>query len=181
MAALDAAPRRFRRRLPLYLSGTALLVAWVAMFMTVPHVRIDTSLRQVALFAHLAALVFGFGAVLTLDWVGLMWVLRRQSLVTLVRVAQVVHVPIWLGLAGLTVSGVLLSPNTDEPLVVAKLLAVLVVALNGLGAAQVQDRLRALDGQPPPRRLLLTSLAVAGVSQAGWWTATLVGFISSQN
>lgn len=182
MTALDSAPRRFRhrRRASLYVPGLALVAAWTAMFLTVPHIHIGANLHEVALFAHLAALVLGFGAVLTLDWFGLMWMLRRQTLTTLVRVAQVVHTPIWLGLAGLTLSGVLLAPNTGAPLTVVKLLAVLVVALNGLAAAKVQERLVALDGATPSRRLLLTSVLVASISQAGWWTATIVGFLNAQ-
>ena len=63
---------------------------------------------------------------------------------------------------------------------VVKLLAVLVVALNGLCAGKVQDRLLALDGQAPSRRLLLTSVGVATVSQVGWWLATAVGFLNAQ-
>ena len=182
MTVLESVPHRFRhrRRRSSYLAGLALVVAWTVMFLAVPHVRIGADLHQLALFAHLAALVLGFGAVLTLDWFGLMWMLRRQTLTTLVRVAQVVHTPIWLGLAGLTLSGVLLAPNTSAPLTVVKLVAVLMVALNGLGASKVQERLLALDGRTPPRRLLLTSVLVAGISQAGWWTATVVGFLNAQ-
>ena len=66
------------------------------------------------------------------------------------------------------------------PLTVVKLLAVLVVALNGLAAAKVQERMVALDGGTPSRRLLLTSVLVASISQAGWWTATIVGFLNAQ-
>lgn len=184
MTAIDPGSRhrlRHRRRLALYVPVVALAVTWGAMILTVPHVRVDADLRTAALFAHLAALVLGFGGVLTLDWFGLMWMLRRQTLTTLVRVAQVVQTPIWLGLAGLTLSGMFLSPNTSEPLVVVKLCAVLLVALNGLLAARVHDRLVALDGADPSARLLVTSLVVAGISQAGWWTATIVGFLSTQN
>src|SRR3712207_4448321 len=99
MSALETASRRFRhrRRRPSYLPGVALVAAWTVMFLAVPYVRIGADLHQLALFAHLAALVLGFGAVLTLDWFGLMWMLRRQTLTTRVRVAQVVHTPIWLG------------------------------------------------------------------------------------
>jgi hypothetical protein len=181
-ATLESAVRHFRhrRRPSPYPLALVLVIAWTAMFLTVPHIRIGADLRQIALFAHLAALVLGFGAVLTLDWFGLMWILRRQTLTTLVRVAQVVHTPIWLGLAGLTLSGVLLAPNTSAPLTVVKLVAVLAVALNGLVAAKVQQRLLALDGGTPPRRLLATSVLVATISQVGWWTATLVGFLNAQ-
>jgi hypothetical protein len=92
----------------------------------------------------------------------------------------VAHTPIWIGLAGLSVSGMLLAPDTSAPLTLVKLVAVLVVALNGLAAATVQRRLLALHGSTPPRRLLLTAALVATVSQAGWWTATVVGFLNAQ-
>ncbi|GAA1037008.1 hypothetical protein GCM10009557_49300 [Virgisporangium ochraceum] len=55
------------------------------------------------------------------------------------------------------------------------------VLLNGLLAARVHDRLVALNGKEPPAKLIVTSLLVAGVSEAGWWTATIVGFRSTQN
>jgi hypothetical protein len=182
MTVLGSAPRRFRhrRRTSSSLLAIALVIGWAAMFITVPYLPTGTGIRPFALFLHLAALVFGFGAVLSLDWFALMWMLGRQDLIGLVRAAQVAHTPIWIGLAGLTFSGVLLAPDISSPMTVVKLLAVLMVALNGLCAAKVQDRLLALNGQAPPRRLLLTSIAVATVSQAGWWLATTVGFLNAQ-
>ncbi len=182
MTVLGSAPRRFRhrRRTSSSLLAIALVIGWAAMFITVPYLPTGTGIRPVALFLHLAALVFGFGAVLSLDWFGLMWMLGRQDLMALVRAAQVAHTPIWLGLAGLTLSGVLLAPDVSAPLTEVKLLAVLIVALNGLCATKVQDRLLALDGQAPPRRLLLAAAGVATVSQAGWWVATAVGFLNAQ-
>lgn len=182
MTVIDVAPRRsrHRRRTPPLLLAIALVVGWTVMFVGVPYLPAETNIRPFALFVHLACLVFGFGAVLSLDWFGLMWMLGRQDLIALVRAAQVAHTPIWLGLAGLTLSGALLAPDTSAPLTVVKLLAVLVVALNGLAASKVQVQMLALDGQAPPRRLLLTAVAVATVSQAGWWLATAVGFLNAQ-
>ena len=168
------------RRRPAYVPVLAIVVGWAVMFLAAPHVHAGADVRRIALFVHLAALVLGFGAVLTLDWSGLMWVLRRHDLVTLVRIAQVVHTPVWLGLGGLTLSGMLLGPDTTAPLTVLKLFAVLAVAVNGLGAAVVQRRLLALDGRTPPVPLLLTAVLVATISQAGWWTATVVGFVNAQ-
>jgi hypothetical protein len=179
-AAAPAAHRRRSRPMPAYVPVAAILVVWTAMVLAAPHVRAGEAVHQFALFAHLAALVLGFGAVLTLDWFGLMWILGRQDLITLVRVAQVAHTPIWLGLAGLMVSGMLLSPDTSAAPTVLKLVAVLAVAINGLAAARVQRRLLALDGAVPPRPLLAAAVLVATVSQAGWWTATLVGFLNAQ-
>jgi hypothetical protein len=184
VTVLDPVPairsHRLRRRVPAYRLGLALLGGWLAMVVAAPHVHAGPGVREVALFVHLSSLVLGFGAVLTLDWVGLMWMAGRQDLMTLVRVAQVVHTPVWLGLGGLTLSGVLLEPNISAPLTVVKLVAVLAVAINGLGASAVQRRLLALDGSPLPLRLLLAAVAVAAVSQLGWWTATLVGFLNAQ-
>jgi hypothetical protein len=179
-AAPGSHRRRARRSIPVYVPAAGILVIWAAVFLAVPYVRTGATVHQFALFAHLAALVLGFGAVLTLDWFGLMWMLGRQDLLTLVRVAQVAHTPIWLGLAGLTLSGVLLSPDTSAWPTVVKLLAVLAVAINGLAAARVQRRLLALEGRVPPRPLLFAAVLVATVSQAGWWTATLVGFLNAQ-
>jgi hypothetical protein len=179
--ATDASHRaRHRRRSAPYFLASLVLVAWTTVVLAAPHVRTGASLHQLALFAHLAALVLGFGAVLTLDWFGLLWMLGRQDLVTLVRVAQVAHTPIWIGLGGLTLSGALLSPNTSAPLTIVKLLAVLAVAINGLGAGRVQERLLALEGRTPSRRLMVVAILTATVSQAGWWTATLVGFLNAQ-
>ena len=185
MTAANSATRAGAHRLPrrrrrAYVPVLAIVAAWVVMFLVAPHVRVGAEVQRVALFIHLAALVLGFGAVLTLDWSGLMWILRRQDLGTLVRIAQAVHTPVWLGLAGLTLSGTLLRPDTSAPLTVVKLVAVLAVAVNGLGAAVVQRRLLALDGGTPPVPLMLTAVLVAMVSQLGWWTATVVGFLNAQ-
>lgn len=186
MTMLDTAPpassgrvRRRRRAVP-HLLLTALLVAWAGIFLAAPQVQVGPGMQQLALFAHLAALVLGFGAVLTLDWFGLMWVLGRQDLITLVKVAHAVHTPIWLGLGGLALSGMLLSPDTSAPLTVVKLLAVLAVAINGLYAGKVQQRMLALEGRSVPRRLMLLAVLAATVSQVGWWTATIVGFLNVQ-
>ncbi|MCM0673165.1 hypothetical protein NCC78_00225 [Micromonospora phytophila] len=158
----------------------SLLVAWTAMFLVAPHVGVSAGVRQLALFAHLAALVLGFGAVLTLDWFALLWLLRRRTLATVMQVARGVHTPIWLGLGGLTLSGVVLAPDTSTPLTVVKLVAVLAVAINGLCARQVQRRLAELNRKSPPLRLLLTAALVMVISQAGWWTATTIGFLNAQ-
>jgi hypothetical protein len=187
MTALDGSARvtrsrrsRLRRRTVSYLLALALLVVWTGMFLLAPHIGADANVRQLALFAHLAALVLGFGAVLTLDWFALMWLLRRRDLATVMQVAHGVHIPVWLGLGGLAVSGVVLAPDTSAPLTVVKLVAVLAVAINGLCARQMQRRLVELNGQTPPPRLLLTAALVTVTSQAGWWTATTIGFLNAQ-
>ncbi|MET9617102.1 hypothetical protein [Kitasatospora indigofera] len=157
------------------------VVLWSLCVWVSAHVRADPTLHTVALFGHLAALVVGFGAVLVIDYLGLLWLLGRRSLRQVLTSTDSLHLPVWTGLAGLMFTGLFLHPDLSSPLTCVKLVAVLVIALNGLFAGTVQQRLAALGGRRPPRRLLLTSAAAAGVSQLGWWLAVVVGFLNSQS
>ena len=144
----------------------------------------DLALRTGALFVHLAALVVGFGAVLVVDWFALLWLLGRRSLAELTNVAAAAHLPIWLGLVGLVLSGVLCKSDLTETLTRIKLGLVLLVTLNGLYTYTVSERLARLghaDGDGPvPPRLLLCAVTSATLSQLGWWGAMLIGFINTQ-
>ncbi|MFI7605890.1 hypothetical protein ACIBTV_12275 [Micromonospora sp. NPDC049366] len=155
-------------------------VAWLVAILAAPHITLSPAWRTAALFCHLTCLVVGFGAVLTVDWFSLRWLLRREPLGTVLTTARGAHLLIWSGLVGLLVSGAALGPNTSSGLVWVKLLAVLTVGINGLFLGRVSDRLAAHEGRPP-WSALLPGVASATVSQLGWWTATLVGFWNSQN
>ena len=104
---------------------------------------------EVALFGHLASLVLGFGAVLAVDWVARLWICRQRSLGDIVRSADNARYPVWLGYAGLVGTG------GNDP-----------ARKTGQG-----------DGSRPGRRLLLTAVGSASVSQVGWWGAMSVGFL----
>jgi hypothetical protein len=170
------APRR------LFLHAAAAITAgWVAVVWTAPRIEVSAEVHRLALFCHLAALVVGFGAVLAMDWLGLQWMLRRLDLPTLLRTTHNAHLLVWLGLAGLVASGVLLSPNVDSGQTRVKLVAVLAVALNGLWVGQLQQRLGAYVHSRPPWTLMAAGGLAAMVSQVGWWTATAVGFLSAQS
>ena len=160
--------------------GVAALVCvgWSTAVWTAGHVSTDPVLEKVALFAHLACLVVGFGAVLALDWWGLQWLLGRRTLPEVASLSGGTHQPVWIGLGGLVLSGVLLSPDLDAPLTQLKLVLVLVVALNGVQAHDLQRRLESL--REFPRAILARCLLTAGVSQAGWWGCMLIGFVNSR-
>lgn len=144
------------------------------------HLRVDPELRTAALFVHLAALVVGFGAVIAVDWFALLWLLGRRSLNDLMSVASAAHLPIWLGLAGLVLTGALCRPDLALPLTWIKLGLVLLVMLNGLYAYAVGERLvRVVPGTVPPG-LLRNAAMIAAVSQFGWWGAVLIGFVNAQ-
>jgi hypothetical protein len=166
-------------RAVLAVSATAVIAVWVAVALTAPHVRVSTTVRDVALFVHLAGVVVGFGAVLTVDWFGLLWALRLRPLAALLQVAGGVHVLIWAGLGALMGSGLLLHPDTSATRVKVKLVAVLVVGVNGLFAGRLHRRMSRVAADRPPTVLLLTGGVLTLISQAGWWTATFIGFLSA--
>lgn len=133
-----------------------------------------------ALFLHLASLVVGFGAVLGVDWVALLWVLRRRHFSDVLRAADNVHVPVWVGYAGLLVTGTLLNPDLGSRLTWVKIALVLVVGWNGALAMALHRGLVAAPSGEVPRRLMLWAGLSAAVSQAGWWGATVIGFLNAR-
>jgi len=133
---------------------------------------------EVALLGHLASLVLGFGAVLAVDWVALLWLFRQRTRVDIVRAADNARYPIWLGYAGLVATGVLLEPDLTSVATRVKLVLVLMVGLNGVLAMVLHGRLAGVVGGAPGRRLLMTAVGSATVSQAGWWGAMFVGLLN---
>lgn len=174
-----AGVRRHRTRVwPL--AGLAVVLAWLLVLLLGPRVQPGPGAQELARFGHLAALVLGFGAALTVEWFGLLWVLRRRPLTAVTQVAHGAHLPIWLGLVGLAATGVVLLPDRLGATSLLKLLAVLVVALNGIAAFRLQRR---LDAAAPavPRSLQRRAAGTALVSQLGWWSAVSIGFVNAHS
>jgi len=166
-------------RTAMVVSAAAITTAWIAVTLTAPHLKVSTSVRDVALFVHLAGVVLGFGAVLTVDWFGLLWALRLRPLAALLQVAGGGHLLVWAGLATLMASGLLLHPDTSAARVQVKLVAVLVVGVNGLLAGRLHGRMSRAVADQPSITLLVAGGVLTLISQAGWWTATLIGFLSA--
>lgn len=171
------APVATRRRA--WSAAVAVTVAWFAAVEIGPRIDVGPVVHRIVLFFHLAALVLGFGAVLTVDWFGLLWILGRRSLTDVVRTARGAHLPIWLGLLGLLASGALLAPRPSVPLTAVKLVAVLLVALNGVYVGTLHHRFAQYGFGALPRALLVRALLSGGLSQAAWWTAVVIGFVNS--
>ncbi|MFD2467141.1 hypothetical protein [Amycolatopsis silviterrae] len=144
------------------------------------HVQAPPALRTAALFAHLAFLVLGFGAVLVADYHGLLWAIRRCTLAEVVTSTARLHLPIWIGLAGLIVSGTLLRPDLTSPLTQLKLGLVAVLTVNGAQASLLADRMRQHLPADLPPRILAWGAATALISQVGWWGAMVIGFLNSE-
>jgi hypothetical protein len=136
-----------------------------------------------ALFVHLGAVILGLGAAVVLEFHGLLWMTRRRSLDELRQTERAVSALAWLGIIALLASGALLQPSLDDPLTVVKLSAVLLVALNGVGMTRLTAE---LSRMPPrmrfsslPRGIQAWCIWSAVISQAGWWTAVLIGMLNT--
>jgi hypothetical protein len=146
-----------------------------------PDPAFSARVHELVLLGHLAALALGFGAVLAVDWHGLLWLLRRIELPELLTVTSRLSTPVWLGLTGLVATGALLSPDADSSLTRLKLVLVTLVTVNGLHAEAVHQALEraSSSAEPLPLRLLLRGLAVGAISQVGWWGATVIGLMNT--
>lgn len=144
---------------------------WIAVHAHPGHLA-----HEVALFGHLASLLLGFGAVLSVDWVGLLWVLGRRTFDDVLATAGHVTLAIWLGYAGLVASGLFLEPDLTRPLTRLKLVLVVVIGLNGLLATALHRRLC----DQPSTLLLVVSSTSAGLSQLGWWGCVVIGHVNTR-
>lgn len=155
-----------------------LLVALVVSVLVPSHYP----LRSTVAALHVLGLVVSFGAVLLLDWHGILWLAGLRRLGESVRLSAAGEPLIWAALLWLVLTGALLRPDLSSPLVLTKLVLAAAVVWHTAGLSRVRLRLAALPddirpGQLSQRdsRLLMTSLIV---SQLGWWGATVIGFMS---
>jgi hypothetical protein len=126
----------------------------------------------------------GFGAVIVIDVYGLLWLAGRRTLVELVDLDTAAHTVIAVGVGGLLASGIALQPDLTTPPARFKMLLVLVLMLNGLAAQRFLIGLRkrvppGTRGASIPWAAFQRGLAAALVSQASWWGAIAIGFITN--
>lgn len=157
----------------------AMAVALAAVF-PLDHPQV----ARVALFVHLVSMAIGFGAVIVIDVYGLLWLAGRRTLGQLVDLDTAAHIVIAVGVGGLLASGIALQPDLATPLARLKMLLVLVLMLNGLAAQRFLLRLQRTlppdtGGARIPWAAFQRGLAAALVSQAAWWGALAIGFITT--
>jgi hypothetical protein len=182
VAQSDPLPHQgIEKRRPL--RATAVVAGWVGVVVLAARLDPAPSLRPYALFGHLVCLAVSFGAVLAVELHGLGFLLRRVSTDRMATVALSLDPLIWAGLIGMCTTGVVLGPHLDRPLTVVKLGAVLVVALNGLWARDLARELRSLpsagDRSVLPPGVLRRATRTSVVSQLGWWSAVVIGFLTT--
>ena len=119
----------------------------------------------------------GLGSVLAVDWYGLLFLARRLPMRAVLVQADRMSPLIWLGLAGLVVSGTFLHPAIGSSLTMIKMAAVLAISVVGVltlaTKRKMMEQVFAL-----PRGLLLRGMILAAASQSLWWTAAVIGFIN---
>lgn len=143
----------------------------------------DHGIHRLALSAHVLAMVLAFGSVIVVDWVGFLWLIGKRRLHDTSRLESAAAPLIWIGLAGLLITGALIHPDITSTATQLKMCCVLGLMLNGISLIPVMRSLhllpegtmfKELSGNIRARLLLALVL-----SQAFWWTAIIVGFANS--
>ncbi len=134
----------------------------------------------IALLIHLVSLIVGLGSVLVIDAFGVLWLTKRVTLVSVVKVANVTQELIWLGWFGLVFSGIplILIKGSVDNLTLIKLFLVVLVGLNGLFLHHIKKRFQSIvryHGTVSPRDEFHIGFATL-ISQVGWWGAVIIGF-----
>jgi hypothetical protein len=163
----------------------AVAAAWVMAVTAAAAFPIDDpQVAGVALFIHLVSMAIGFGSVIVIDVYGLLWLFGKRSLAELVDLDTAAHTMIAIAVGGLLASGIALQPDLATPLARFKMLCVLALMLNGLAAQRFLARLRTTlppgtRGDSIPWAAFKRGLTAALVSQASWWGAIAIGFITN--
>lgn len=134
----------------------------------------------ILLFLHLSSLILGFGSVLVTDLYGALWIRDRVRFRELVRVSGVTGNFVWIGWAGMVITGIpliLLKGEVDE-LMILKFVAVGLIGLNGIPLHLLQAKMKAFEtGDDVPGIFMFRLGLSLFVSQLGWWSAILIGFL----
>ncbi|MFF2842926.1 hypothetical protein [Paenarthrobacter sp. NPDC057981] len=183
VAAAAAVPDQGQPKFSPLLPAVLCSLAWADSLLVGCTFDFGPDIQRIGLAVHIPSLVVAFGAVLVVDWLGVLWLLGRTSLRAPASLESAVKPLIWGGLALLLISGALIRPDPGSPLTWVKLVCVLVMMLNGVF---MHPALRQLFTHPPgtrfvdlARRLRIRLMITAGISQACWWTAVLIGLVNS--
>ncbi len=143
----------------------------------------NMELNHVLLFIHLVSLITGFGAVIVIDTFGLLWILGKVKMSFVTQVANITQRLIWLGYIGLVLTGIplILMKDTISGLSTLKIFVVLLVGLNGVYLHFIKKAMGEVSDDTPVSNLNKFRITLASaVSQAGWWTAIVIGFLNNK-
>ena len=138
-----------------------------------------------ALFVHLMSMAVGFGAVVMIDVYGLLWLFGHRTLSELTDLAAAAHGVIAVGVGGLLASGIALRP--DLTLAPGPAQALPRPDPDAQRGGRPADARNGSGGPCPPETrgasipwtVFQRGLAAALISQATWWGAITIGFITA--
>ncbi len=140
----------------------------------------NTPLFFIALFIHVVSFITAFGAVITIDFTGTLWILKKVPLKTVTTVAGVAQKLIWLGLTGLIASGIILIYHKGfiDELTWIKLFFVAMLTVNGVFLHFISRATNRLgDVEVLPANIMFRTGLASAISQLGWWGAITIGFV----
>jgi hypothetical protein len=192
MTAVDLVPSATSTNPPHPLLGrfgdfAAVAAAWaLAVTAAVALPFEHAGLAKAALFVHLMSMAVGFGAVVMVDVYGLLWLVGHRTLSEVMALVKAAHGVIAVGVGGLLASGIALKPDINSPLARLKLLFVLILMLNGVAAQRTLHRLgerlpNDVRGASIPWAAFQRILSAGLISQASWWGAIMIGFLTNAN
>ena len=165
------------------LAALVCTAAWLASVLVGHHLDTPPEVHRIGLAVHILALVVSFGAILVIDWIGLLWLLGKREIHEPGRLESGAKPLIWGGLGMLLLSGAFINPDLGSTPTCVKLACVLVLMLNGLAIGPLMHRLLSMPRDTRfggvsrgVRARLMLALAL---SQASWWTAVLIGLLNS--
>jgi len=135
-----------------------------------------STIFYIFLFIHLVSLIVGFGAVVVIDTVGLLWLRKKVKLAFVTQVAGITQRLIWIGWFGLVISGTVLLGLKGWPLsdlTKLKLFLVAMLGANGIFLHFIKKEFEL--GRVPLGRMTLATI----ISQIGWWGAMIIGFLNT--
>lgn len=149
-----------------------------------PYAVATGAWHDVVLAGHLLGVVVGLGAVLLVDWHGLVWLSGLRTFRDSLRIGEAAHPLVWMGLALILLTGAFLGPDLTEPTTWVKQVAVLALVNNGVAVRRLGARLsllrpRILGLAELPGHHRVAMISTLTVSQLGWWTAAVIGYLET--
>jgi hypothetical protein len=165
------------------LKATLCVFMWLDSVLVGHFVDCGPLWHRIGLAGHVIALVVAFGAILVVDWLGLLWLVGKVPIHEPGKLQASAKPLIWGGITLLLLTGALIHPDLGNPYTCLKLICVLALMLNGLAVGPTMHRLAAMPARTRlgelGRRLRLRLFALAITSQACWWTAVLAGLTTT--
>ena len=143
----------------------------------------DIELNHILLFIHLVSLVMGFGAVMVIDTFGLLWLLKKVKLSFVQQVANTTQPLIWIGWSLLVLTGIplIVMKGGVSGLSMIKIFAVLLLGVNGVYLHIIKKSMDNINDNSVMPSLAKFRITLASfISQAGWWTAIVIGFLNNK-